>query len=305
MGTLRFRQRPNGLNRHLSRQLLMIFGSFTGAVLVAGGLIGVVVYDTHRLILAQYREIEKTQEELLHAARLALLGELAGHFAHEVNNPAGIISSRAGYMQMKSRELPPEAFPDEAQRKEWEEDLEVIQEQAMRIGRFAHDLLDLARPRPLQLERVEIRALIVHVLDLLKEAFARRGVQVETMIQTSISLTADRVRLEQALVNLCKNALEAMPHGGKLSIRATATEDRVELILEDTGEGIPESIRDRIWQPFFTTKSQGSGLGLSIVRRIVELHGGTISIHNREEGGTRVRLDFPRAPERFPKEVHR
>ncbi|WP_242393604.1 GAF domain-containing protein [Anaeromyxobacter oryzisoli] len=231
-----------------------------------------------------YAELAQAQRQLIQQERLAALGELAAVVAHEVRNPLGVIFNSLGSLR---RLLRPHGDAKML--------LDILGEEADRLNRIVGDLLDFARPstplvRAESLERV--------VDEAVAAALAQHSTAIELHRETGdlplVSLDARLVR--QAVLNVAVNAVQAMPRGGVLTVR-TRREERSALVeIEDSGAGIPDEVRSRIFEPFFTTKASGTGLGLAVVKRIVEGHGGEISVRSRPGAGTTISLRFPLAP---------
>ncbi len=190
-------------------------------------------------------------------------------------------------LQETSKKLPADFL------KAWQQDLQVIQNQAMRIGRFAHELLEIARPRPLQQRWIDLKPLIEHCWHLLFDPSTFPYITYTLDIPDDIRIYGDPVRLEQVFTNLFKNALDAMPGGGHFHVAVTRLNSEVQIILKDTGIGMSEAILDKIWEPFFTTKRRGTGLGLSTVHRIIQAHRGTISVESVPDKGTTFTIRLP------------
>lgn len=236
------------------------------------------------------------QQRLARAERLATLGELAASLAHEVKNPlAGI----AGAIQVMADELP-ETDP----RKEI---MGEILDQVHRLDKTVRDLLAFARPGKPDIGPCDIHQVLDRVLILLAENPAAKQVRVVRAYQAGIpSLDADSKQLGQVFLNLLLNAIQAMPTGGQITLKTTMREidgtdgnapmarDRVvEVALTDTGPGIPPHLLQDIFNPFFTTKHRGTGLGLSVSRRIVEDHGGWIDAESPPGQGATFRVCLP------------
>jgi signal transduction histidine kinase len=224
-------------------------------------------------------------ERLEHSRRLAELGEMAARVAHEVRNPLNAITGAAHYLSTEYRN-------DETIGKF----TSIINRQATRVNQVASDLLSFSRPMRLRLEDVNINGVLEQVLDSLCEQARSQSITMETDMHADIPLIkADGFQIEQALQNIVRNAIEAMPGGGNLRV-TTAVADGdgcVDVLIQDTGQGIPEADKGRIFQSFFTTKTRGTGLGLTIVQRVLKGHGGEIFIEQPVEGGTRVLVRLP------------
>jgi signal transduction histidine kinase len=251
-----------------------------------------------------YRELETAQAALLEGERLAALGALSMSVAHEVRNPLGVIfNSLASLRKLLKREGNVGLL------------LGIIQEEADRLNAMVDDLLDFARPLRLALMPVP---LLLVVDDALERARTRmptedeerrpgradgaaqaysEPLELDLRIPAGLTLHADPRLLRQALVNLFLNALQAMPRGGVLSVHAEKQtglgNPQARIVVRDTGAGVPPEQRSNIFQPFFTTKATGTGLGLAVVRRIIEGHGGRIDLLDRDAGGAEFEILLP------------
>ncbi len=249
-----------------------------------------VAADNARLyedLRRSYAELERAQQRLIQGERLAALGEMSAVVAHEVRNPLGVIFNSLGSLRRLVRPTGDAKML-----------LEIVEEEADRLNRIVGDLLDFARPATPELVREPLERVVE---DALAVALAQRPAAFEVARELDPSLPAvpmDARLVRQAVLNVIVNALQAMPEGGRLTVRTRAEGDEAVLEIEDTGAGIPDEVRARIFEPFFTTKASGTGLGLAVVRRIVEGHGGTMVVRSRAGEGTVFGLKFPlgRAP---------
>jgi signal transduction histidine kinase len=224
-------------------------------------------------------------ERLEHSRRLAELGEMAARIAHEVRNPLNAITGAAHYLST-------EYANDETLQKF----TNLIKRQANRVNQVASDLLSFSKPLGTRLMAVNINVVLDQALDPLREQLLGQNIEVVRDLTPDIpSIQADELQIEQALHNILRNAVEAMAGGGTLRLSAVPVPGRssVEIRIEDTGHGIPEQDRERIFQSFFTTKIKGTGLGLTIVQRVLKNHGGEIVIEQPATGGTRVLVQLP------------
>jgi PAS domain S-box-containing protein len=223
--------------------------------------------------------------------KLAALGTLSAGIAHELNNPLGIIGTRIELMLMEGEDQPLSATV--------REDLGVIQRQVQRVGRLVNGLLSYVRPSESDLRPVDLNDVVGEMLMLAQKQFSKEGVQISAALDRSLPrIVGDQSSLEQVLLNLITNAQQALKRSGeiRISTRPSATRTGwVELVVADTGPGIPAEIVSRIFDPYFTTKATGTGLGLSITSRIVEDHGGTIEVRSKPGEGTEFILGFPAA----------
>lgn len=237
------------------------------------------------------RELRHSQRQLLQATKLASVGELAGGVAHQINNPAGIILMRASRL---AQEIGQQRLSDEAQ-----EDVQVIQRQVEKIHSVVSALVKFARQMPTELRPTDLNTVIRRAVALVEEPARNRGVKVILDLQELPQVAADGAQLEQVLVNLVNNGLDAMPRGGTLTFATRpGTAAGVALSVSDTGSGIPADHLPRLFDPFFTTKEvgQGTGLGLSISYGIVQEHGGTIEVESEPGKGSRFTICLPALP---------
>ena len=241
--------------------------------------------------LTQIRDLE---EEMRRKEWLANLGEMSAGMAHEIRNPLGAL---AGAMQM----LRKEAISDVTDRRL----MDIAVREATRLDAIITEFLQYARPPALDLAEHNIDKILAETLDLVQhEARNRKRITIATSLAGgALSAQVDQNQMRQVFWNLATNAFDAMPDGGKLTITTGSRHidaggrkgDVVEIAFQDTGEGIAPGNLDKIFLPFFTTKKEGSGLGLAAVHRIVDLHGGWIKVESPPQQGTRFVVCLPRS----------
>jgi len=236
-----------------------------------------------RLNEANDKLYEMHQAQLEHADRLASTGEMAAGLAHEIKNPiAGVI----GALQVFEGEV-----GDQDPRKE------ILSEMILQLERVNHavnDLLSYARPHPPLFEEVNIADLIQKTISLLSRQSEAKHVKIRTELSTGgEKISADRKQLQQVLWNLMLNAIQAMDEPGVLSVATGCDNSSVHIRIADTGRGIPPEEIERIFKPFFTTKHKGTGLGMTISKRIIEQHAGKIEVSSLPGKGTTVTLHIP------------
>ena len=234
-----------------------------------------------------YAELGRAQKELIDRERLAALGELSASIAHEVRNPLGVIFNSVGSLK---RILKPDG--DVALL------LDIIGEEAERLNGMVGDLLDYSRPLQPAVQPLPLRPLLDEALEAARRQVGANAEQVKASVRVAAAaatVRADGRLLRQALVNLFLNAFQAMPRGGHLEVSATADSSGLEIVIRDTGPGVAPDAREKVFQPFFTTKATGTGLGLAVVRRIVEGHGGTVGV-GQAQPGAEFRVRLPIAP---------
>jgi signal transduction histidine kinase len=238
---------------------------------------------------------------LNYSRKLAALGRLMAGVAHEVKNPLNAMTIHLELLKQKLSQLPqPFVVPDGAggtKPIDPAKHVTVIGDAIRRLDHVVVGFLKFARPEELRLQPVQLASIISEVVSMSAPEAEQRGIAVRAECSTGLpDINADPGMLQQAVLNLALNACQAMPNGGtlKLSCR-TAPRRRVEIDVEDTGVGIPPENLSRIFELYFTTKDTGTGIGLSMVYRIVQLHDGVVEVESTPGRGTRFRLVFPQA----------
>jgi signal transduction histidine kinase len=237
------------------------------------------------------RRVRERTAELIRAARLADLGTFAAGIAHEVNTPLASIASCAEGLQRRVQ-------AGTATREEQVEYLQTIAHEAYRAHEITKRLLALARKDSGAVAPLDARAVIGNVARLVDHEMSRRGIRLALDVDDRApAALANAAELEQLLLNLIKNAADASPPGGTVTLRCRGAADRLVLEVEDEGPGIPEDRKDAIFEPFFTTKrpGEGTGLGLAIAQSIVEGHRGSIQVEGGANGGALFRVLLPKA----------
>ncbi len=234
-------------------------------------------------------KVEALQQQVVRAERLATLGELAAGVVHELNNPLTSVTVYADYLVRKLEAQGADGADIEKLRR--------IGASAQRILRFSRDLVQYARPSGRDLEPVDLAGVVRQSVSICEHLFERSYVELGVDIDPELPvISAVSGQLEQVLINLITNAVHAVEEGGKISVRAWS-QGPSSVILEvgDSGPGVPEPAREKIFEPFYTTKAdgKGTGLGLPIVRNIVEQHGGEISVDRSDLGGASFRVILP------------
>jgi signal transduction histidine kinase len=229
-------------------------------------------------------ELKKAQQQLAQAEKLAALGQLSAAIAHEVNNPLGIIKN---YLAILSQSI-------KKTDKSWSY-LKVVKEEVDRIARIIKQLLDFYHPKAETRTLTDIGFLLEDTLIFIEEQFSKSKIRIVKKIASNLPMIeAFPDELRQVFLNLLMNSRDSMPKGGKIEISARLEKDRLEIEFKDTGSGIEEKDLPRIFEPFYTTKDKGSGLGLWISNEIIKRHGGEIKVKNREDRkGTCFNLILP------------
>jgi two-component system sensor histidine kinase HydH len=239
---------------------------------LVGALVG-VFRDRERRQTALNRELQA----------LATLGEAVSYMAHEVKNM--LIPIRGFLRRIRENQV------SEAKAISY---LEIVEQETAKLEKMVQDMLSFGRNAPLQRKEVEMSPLVKEVRNVLEEEFRNKGIRFVSRVPEEIKpVSLDREKIRHALVNLLHNAIQASPKDSEVRLLVRYQQDILQLVVEDEGEGIAEENMERIFRPFFTTKSQGTGLGLAITKQIVEQHGGEIKIESASGNGTRIFLTFP------------
>jgi signal transduction histidine kinase len=259
-----------------------------GLVLAVGiGGLGAVAFRGRRRTLealdaleAKTVALEDAQDELVRKERLAILGQLAGGVAHELRNPLGVIKNSVYYLRMV---LP----HDERSAKH----LRLLEREVATANRIVTDLLDFARVRPPTRVPTDLGAVAREVLE---QTSLPADIAVELRrTGTEPTVAVDPEQIVQVLRNLVINAAQAMPDGGTLTVETVVSGGRAQIVVADTGVGIPREHVEKIFQPLFSTKAKGIGLGLAVAKNLAEANGGTIAVESEPGRGSRFVLGFP------------
>ncbi len=262
----------------------------------------------HVVIFQDLTEVVILEGDLRRSERLAALGEMGAKIAHEIRNPLAAIS---GSIELLRKNHPHSPVESEAARL-----MDIVEREADRLNRLLTDFLRYARPAPPKRLPVDLKGLVDEVLETFASA-CPENVEVTSDGFEAITVLADAEQMHQVLWNLILNAVQAMPEGGRLEIRSgivSGREDQgeggfhrnriedpdslvlrewAEICVVDSGPGIPEEVQERMFEPFFTTRPDGTGLGLATVHRIVTGHGGLLLVESAEGRGTSVRIRLP------------
>jgi PAS domain S-box-containing protein len=266
--------------------------------LIEGDLSASIVYDEKKNEIASVgifkdlrerlkmeRELREIQQALLQSEKLAAMGRLTSQIAHELNNPI--------YGIMNTLELLKTEIPHESKRRRI---LELSLSEIQRLSEMLRNMLSFSKPEEEKRRPIKIDELLEGILLMMEKQMRESNIQVETFFDPDIpEIMASTNQMRQVMLNLIKNAKEAMPKGGILTVRTKREEDKVLILIQDTGLGIPEEIRDKIFEAFFTTKQKvkGVGLGLSVCYGIIKDHGGEIKVESEEGKGTTFTIRLP------------
>lgn len=264
-------------------QILIVITS----AIVMSSLFLIMLYVVRRgekVIERRARKRLKLEEQLSRAKRLSSLGEMTAGISHEIRNPLGIIRSSAELLKKKMATLEPDnQIPG------------VIVEEATRLDNIISDFLNYARPKTPQQLPCRIDEIIEKNLIFLSPQLEAGNYRAQKTFQENLPvIIGDADMLYQAFLNILINAMQAMPDGGTIQIRVTATKDAIKISFENEGDPIDSQLLEKIWEPFFTTKDNGTGLGLGIVKNIIDAHHGRVWIENQpDHKGIRVEITLP------------
>ncbi len=242
-----------------------------------------VVKRGEKIIHQRTLERMRLKEQLNKTERLSSLGEMIAGISHEIRNPLGIIKSSAELLKKKIDKG--EAAGPIAN---------IIVEEANRLNNIITDFFDYARPKPPHLLPCRIDEVLEKNINFLKPQMEEQNYTIKKIMDhPPPEIMADFHMMYQVFLNIIINAMQAMPGGGEIQVIIESEADKIRIIFKDKGKGVPEDIMEKIWDPFFTTKETGTGLGLGIVKNIVEAHNGSIKIENRPVYGTQVIIELP------------
>lgn len=233
--------------------------------------------------------LKETQRYLNESEKLASIGKMAAMMAHEIRNPLGAISNSVGVLRKYS-----------LSREETAEILSLVEDEMDRLNKLTEDFLSFAKPSQLRRSETNVNNLLVETLSFLntEEVKCSGIIFQESFAHDVPPLMLDKDHIKQVFINILVNSMQAIPQDGVIAVqtRHKKTEDEVEIIFVDTGVGMPDEVLSQVFQPFYTTKDKGLGLGLNIVHKIVKEHGGYIALSSRPGEGTQIKLSFPVSP---------
>jgi signal transduction histidine kinase len=292
---LRLGMRLDGVRRVEQRMVLRLLASLLAAgtlVALAFGLTGL-----RRRYGTLSEKHARAEEALKRRDRLAAMGELASTVAHEIRNPLNAVGLTAQRLRREflDREPGGEAAGD---RQEAEELLSVMADETKRIDRIVQQFLDFARPPALRVEPTDLGALVRDLGERLRAHAEARGVSLTIDADGAGTVSADPTQIRQALDNLVRNAVDATDEGGRVTVLARKGRDGQTLEVRDTGRGIEHDHRAKIFDLYFTTKAEGTGVGLAVTQQIVAAHGGSIEVDSEPGKGTTMTVHLPPGEER-------
>ena len=279
VGVIGIANKPGGFNEHDAN------------IAVAFGEIASVALMNSRVLEKLEELVEKRTKELKDSERLAAIGETAGMVGHDLRNPLQTISGETYLAKTELKQL-----RDSPAKSSLEESIQIIMDQSSYMDKIVSDLQDYVRPIKPDKAPVNLRKLLNATL---AEVTIPENIKVQKRINMDLpEVAADAQLLKRVFINLAINAMQAMPDGGTLTIKTQEKKQikgngKILIHFEDTGIGIPEEIKPKLFKPLFTTKSRGQGFGLAVCKRIVEAHGGAITFDSQESKGTQFTVELP------------
>ena len=236
-----------------------------------------------------HRQLKESQEQVIQAEKLTSLGQLAASIAHEVNNP---LSGTLNYIQLLARKVERGEIDKEVTL----DYLSKMESELIRSTKLIQNLLNFARESPPEFQQVNLNTVVNHAFDLISHSVEEKKIRVFSELEPSLpEITADANQLQQVCINLIINAVQAMPQGGRLTIRTYVHNAQVRLEVQDTGAGIPPENMNKLFTPFFSTKPdvKGVGLGLAVAYGIVQRHQGKIEVQSKVGEGSTFTISLP------------
>jgi PAS domain S-box-containing protein len=288
VGIMGLANKPGGFTRH-DAEIGMAFGDIASIALINSNMIE-MLEENQKKLTAYSENLEALVEEktkmLKNAERLAAIGATAGMVGHDIRNPLQAITSD---VYLAKSDLSP--LEDSEEKKNALESLSEIENNVIYINKIVQDLQDFARPLNPIAKETNLKNLIE---DLVKKNGIPKHIKVGIKVQNkAVHIVADPEIIRRALANLVNNAVQAMPEGGKLNIQANKETNDTVITVQDTGVGIPEEVRPKLFTPLFTTKSKGQGFGLAVVKRMTESMGGTVTFESELGKGTKFIIRLP------------
>lgn len=240
-----------------------------------------------------HRQLKESQEQVIQAEKLTSLGQLAASIAHEVNNP---LSGTLVYTQLLARKVERGEIDKEVTL----DYLSKMESELIRSTKLIQNLLNFARESPPEFQQVNLNFVVNHAFDLISHSIEDQKIRVFNELDPSLpDLMADSNQLQQVCINLILNAIQAMPQGGRLTLRTYVQDKQVKLEVQDVGRGIPLENMSKLFTPFFTTKPEvkGVGLGLAVAYGIVQRHKGKIEVQSKAGEGTTFTVSLPLHPD--------
>lgn len=268
------------------QELFLVAFFFLAVILVPLALI-IVALSWNKVLAREVNlkteELLESQKRLVRSERFAAVGEAAAYVSHEIKNPLMVIGGLARQVQKKVEGEPALT-----------EKLDIIRNEVQRLENLLGEIRDFTRPAPPVKQEIDLNK-VIHEVDALLEGEAKnRGINLEEHLDPHLPpIQADPNQMRQVLLNLVKNAFEALDGGGRVTLRSGAEDGQVWFTVQDTGQGMSPEVLEQIFNPFFTTKEKGTGLGLAVIHKIVSDHQGVVDVKSSPEQGTTITVKLP------------
>lgn len=267
-----------------------IFNNDMGAHDLAGEIIEIIFYYAIAILTGALVERElkirkkhaQANLQLERTHHLSMVGQIAAGVAHEIKNPLASIKG--------SVEILTDDTTNDLDKEEFKQ---IVFSEIKRIDTTVTNFLELSRPKEYTFQKLDLSSLIKTSLKQMNTHAIKFNISIQEQVKEGISIHGDNEKIQQVLLNLLLNAMQASPEGSTIKVNLDKINSQAQLQITDTGEGIPKEVLAKIYDPFFTTKSSGSGLGLSLVKNIVEKHNASIHFQTEEHKGTTVTVLFP------------
>lgn len=243
--------------------------------------------QSFNFMVQKLREERALEEKLREAEHLSGIAQLAKGIAHEIRNPLNFISLSIDHLKEKYKPL------ESSDKENFESLIMSIKHEIQRLNKLVGDFLDYGKPLRLSLQEVDMNIIIKDVIDLVRAKAAKDGISVHYQGSESLKLLIDPELIKTCIFNVILNSFQAMPAGGDLTVTTKASDGRVSIVIGDMGLGVSKENLPKLFEPFFSTKSTGLGLGLAMTQRVVEEHGGKVDFQSIEGKGSTVTISLP------------
>jgi signal transduction histidine kinase len=277
----------------LHQELFLVALFFIAVLVASGALIGTAYYwnkSLARQVELKTEELRESHERLLRSERFAAVGEAAAYVSHEIKNPLMVIGGMAHQVERRLTEDPT-----------CQEKLRIIQNEVKRLESFLGELRDFLRPALPSKQEININDVIMDVVALMGDSIQEKGVVLEEQLNPNLPpVEVDPNQIKQVLVNLVKNAVEATEGQGKITLSSGARDGQVWFAIQDTGKGMSEDVLEKIFNPFYTTKDKGTGLGLAVINKIITDHRGATTVDSTAGAGSTFTVKLPQKDAHAP-----